>query len=295
MALIDKCPNCEEPKDGLRPFVANSRVSLSILAEAVLAELPEFPSDRNVYLPAHGRRLLAFSDSRGEAARLGPQLARQHTAQLIRAAVVNTLADRQPYDEATLEDLREELERCRNRLQNPSLTAAQRQNYEQRSKDIAQQLEAAQSGGAIPSWAKSLRGDPRIPEVFDLDYGEKHQAEYGSNDKDRRPWGQAEWQRNRTSVENKAEHFLAAEFAGLSTRTISAEKLGMAEVTYPGLESLDAPSSLLGYLSDDASRTQVAHVWTPLLEGLCDTLASTVGLHSAAGRTTSPSKPAEPL
>ena len=272
MALIDKCPNCGEPKDGLRPFVANSRVSLSILAEALLAELPEFPSERSVYLPAHGRRLLAFSDSRGEAARLGPQLARQHTGQLIRAAVVNTLSQREPYDEATLDDLREDLARDRTRLQNPSLTAAQRQNYEQRVRDLQQQLEAAQSGGAIPRWAESLKGDARIPEAFDLDYGEKHQAEYGSNDKDRRPWGQAEWQRNRTFVEKNALNFLATEFAGLSTRTISAEKLGMAEVTYPGLESLEAPSSLLGYLPDDSSRSQVADVWTPLLESLCDTL-----------------------
>ena len=46
----------------------------------------------------------------------------------------------------------------------------------------------------------------------------------------------------------------------------------MAEVTYPGLESLEAPSSLLGYLPDDSSRSQVADVWTPLLESLCDTL-----------------------
>ena len=43
-----------------------------------------YPSAANVYLPAQGRRLLAFSDSRQEAARLGPRLTAQHDEQIIR-------------------------------------------------------------------------------------------------------------------------------------------------------------------------------------------------------------------
>ena len=57
--------------------------------------------------------------------------------------------------------------------------------------------------------------------------------------------GGREWERNREAVQTKAIQFLAEEFASLRTRTISAEKLGMAEVTYPGLASLGLPPGLL--------------------------------------------------
>jgi hypothetical protein len=47
---------------------------IAVLTETVLTQVPPLPVDYNQWLPAKGRRLLAFSDSRGAAARLGPKL-----------------------------------------------------------------------------------------------------------------------------------------------------------------------------------------------------------------------------
>jgi DEAD/DEAH box helicase domain-containing protein len=272
MALVDSCANCGEPLEGQRPYVASSQLTLSILAEAVLAELPEYPSERKAYLPARGRRLLAFSDSRSEAARLGPQLARQHTGQLIRAAIANTLAASPPYDEATLADLAEDRERIESKLSRSDLTAAQRQRLERELSDVIEQLQAAEAGGDIPSWSESLRRDRRIPEMFDPESGQNHQASYGTDDKRWRPWAQADWLRNREIVQKSTLRFLALEFAGLSTRTISAEKLGLAEVTYPGLSRFEPPAPFVGMMPDGQSAERLRGVWSTLLEALCDTL-----------------------
>ena len=85
VAVVPRCPNCRTTSRRFDPFAKTSSLPLSILAEAVVAGMPVYPSPANVYLPAQGRRLLAFSDSRQEAARLGPRLTAQHDEQVIRA------------------------------------------------------------------------------------------------------------------------------------------------------------------------------------------------------------------
>ena len=67
-----ECPNCHNTD--IASFYSGTPLTLSILAETLLSELPEFPAreGNGNWLPARGRRLLAFSDSRREAARLGP-------------------------------------------------------------------------------------------------------------------------------------------------------------------------------------------------------------------------------
>ena len=59
--------------------------------------MPPVPREERSWLPARGRRLLVFSDSRREAARLGPTLTRQHEIQLGRALIIELLREwRQP-------------------------------------------------------------------------------------------------------------------------------------------------------------------------------------------------------
>jgi hypothetical protein len=90
--LLGACPRCgEEEGPPWKAFAPAAPLTLAILAESILAELPEYPSSNKSCLPARGRRILAFSDSRQEAARLGPRLTRQHEMQLVRAALVRCL------------------------------------------------------------------------------------------------------------------------------------------------------------------------------------------------------------
>ncbi len=55
------------------------------------------------------------------------------------------------------------------------------------------------------------------------------------------------------------------------TGAVSTETLGLAEITYPGLESVRVPDMFLGRL-DGSLRSAVETQWTGLLHALCDTL-----------------------
>lgn len=273
MVRVPHCPNCREPGKELRPFESGSRIGLSIVAEALLSELPDYPdANRNAYLPGRGRRLLAFSDSRSEAARLGPQLTRQHATQLARAAIISTLAERPAYDIATADLLRGEEARHEENLTNPGLTEAQRAYFERKLGDARRERVEAEVGGTIDRWAEALALDERIEQLIDLDEGEQHRARPEVKNGDTRQWDQTDWDKNREAVRGRAFELLAREFATTSTRTTSAERLGLAELTYPGLEHLQPPPSLLGGLPTDAIRSEVKGIWPTLLAALCDTL-----------------------
>ena len=71
--------------------------------------MPVYPDESREWKPAKGRRLLCFSDSRREAARLGPLLSRQHEIQLIRAAIANTVRETQP---PTIDYINRQIGRC---------------------------------------------------------------------------------------------------------------------------------------------------------------------------------------
>ncbi len=74
--LLKVCPTCGGNRRPfqrvLREFSTGEEAATAVLAEAVIRALPEEDSKK----PAHGRRLLAFSDSRQRAAHFAPYLAR---------------------------------------------------------------------------------------------------------------------------------------------------------------------------------------------------------------------------
>ena len=99
------CPNCgtnwgvspddadEDDRDlNIQPLKGAERLALSVATETVLYGMPVYPDVSRDWKPGQGRRLLCFSDSRREAARLGPLLTSQHETWVIRSAMANTLA-----------------------------------------------------------------------------------------------------------------------------------------------------------------------------------------------------------
>jgi hypothetical protein len=74
--LLKVCPACGGQRGGfqsvLREFSTGEDAATAVLAEAAVRALPEEDDKR----PAHGRRLLVFSDSRQRAAHFAPYLAR---------------------------------------------------------------------------------------------------------------------------------------------------------------------------------------------------------------------------
>lgn len=263
LTVTQTCPGCGADRGDIGPFASRTPLALSIVAETVLTELPEYPSPAGAWLPARGRRLLAFSDSRAEAARLGPRLTRQHEAQLVRAAIAEVVQRNLVADEATLGSLREMLEMAEAQLALPGRTAGQRQLFETQRRGLQEQLRAASVGGSMDAWMQALAQRPVLAEILDPETAGGHEAAR---------WTQRSWEENRRRVEARALSFLAREFASPVRRATSAETVGLAEVTYPGIEGLEPLPDLVGTLPTTAVRDAVRDCWTDLLRSLCDTL-----------------------
>jgi DEAD/DEAH box helicase domain-containing protein len=246
VAGVERCPNCAAPSRDFTPFGTLSPLPLSILAEATLVEMPVYPSPSNVFLPARGR-LLAFSDSRQEAARLGPRLTRQHEEQLARAMLIDVLG--KGVSPKMLQLLKD---RARALSEQIAADSELGPELAPELEETRRKIQAAESGGAMSGWCARLAEHATIAELLDAESGESHQA-LQRTDKGVRPWGQPEWDANRTEVRKPTQDLLAGELAVLSIRAISAEKLGLAEVTYPGLDGWP-PSAAAGRVAQGRRR-----------------------------------------
>jgi DEAD/DEAH box helicase domain-containing protein len=238
--VIEKCPHCEAEADDWQPFAQSVALTLSILTETVLSELPEYPAPYNAWLPARGRRMLVFSDSRKEAARLGPRLTRQHEIQLVRAAIVKCLRDFPVVDEAVIEDDRDEIKRLESEQERGNLTTAQQQRRQRQLNERRQELKGALVGGTMKDWISMLGQVMLLQELIDMEAASKH--EMTSWLEDAEGW----WSDNAKRVRERLKSLLANEFARPARRENSLETLGLAEVTYPGLDVLEAPMSSWG-------------------------------------------------
>ena len=85
LCFVHHCPNCGADEDEFQPLGLTDGLALPVVAETLLSEMPVAPRGERLWLPAQGRRMLIFSHSRREAARLGPLLTRSHEIQLARA------------------------------------------------------------------------------------------------------------------------------------------------------------------------------------------------------------------
>lgn len=264
---VSECPRCGEGQQAFTSFAGQSPLILSILTETALSKMPHFPTPLNDFLPAQGRRLLVFSDSRQEAARLGPRLTRQHELQVIRAAILKQVVEEPLGGDETIAGIEEQIEVCKMQLANPDLPPGLRQALENNLQFWKSQAQSAAAGGSIDDWCKKLARQPLLSQLLDYETASRHQYE-----KDGERWGQGEWKKNHGQVKRHAKLYLAHEFARTYRGNNSLENLGLVEVTYPGIDKLTVPNKLLGILPHEKARDHLNQVWQDFLKSLCDTL-----------------------
>ena len=267
---VEACPACGESTEGFAPFASSDALCSAVVAETVLSELPKYPASHNAFLPARGRRLLAFSDSRREAARLGPRLQLQHEARLIRSAIYACLAKHTVQDEELITYLEERLAHLTQRRETVHSEAVLRQ-IEEESRSIRQKLQTAVAGGSAEEWAERLRNIPWLEELLDIESAQHHEVLRRSPGGKTRPWSQQDWESNAEQVRAKTLQLLAGELLVPNPRAMSLEMLGMAEITYPGIEQVRLPERILGRLRGEVG-TKLEECWSDLLRSLCDTL-----------------------
>ncbi len=259
-----ECPNCQAEISQIASFYSGAPLTLSVLAETLLADLPEFPAQAfgNDWLPAKGRRLLAFSDSRREAARLGPLLTSQHEQQLVRAAIVAALGDSGTDAVAAYE--RGRLESVEEQLRKPNLDSELRRHLERDRTELQTRLAQLEVGGAVSRLVDAISGNEILAQIIDRPASTDHIAG---------EWGQQKWEDNRREVNKRIREFLGRELASPIRRSVlTLESAGLVEVTYPGLDRLQAPAHFIGVLPTEDLRQTITEHWTDLLAALCDTM-----------------------
>ncbi len=261
-----ECPNCQADYSQIASFYSGTPLTLSILAETLLAEMTEFPAREggNDWLPARGRRLLAFSDSRREAARLGPLLTNQHEQQLVRAAIVGELEQGPIADEGALSRVRRRLAQVEKELQDPGLSFGERQSAERDRRQYEAERTQLAAGGSVEWWARIVSEHEALSQVLDRPHAIRHSAS---------KWSQLRWETNHQNIKKRTCELLGRELARPIRKSVNTlESLGLVEVTYPGLEQLKPSAQFLGALPTDVMRESVSRYWTDLLASLCDTL-----------------------
>jgi len=264
----DRCPNCG--KADWKPVVSSAALTLSIIAETTLAELPEYPSEKNLWLPARGRRLLAFSDNRTEAARLGVQLRWQHERQIFRSILAKAIAERPHLDDAVVRDIEDELRELKNKLDLNNLSDLQRIRIEERIKQLEKEIVQFETGIRIKNFKDLILSSDdllnRILEIIDYNSSKKHRAE---------EWSQQNWELNGKRIIEKLELQIGYEIAEPTRKFVTLEGLGLIKINYPGIEKIPIPEALLGSVipTDSARKTLEKH-WAQLLAVMCDDLRS---------------------
>lgn len=243
-------------------FGSRSRLQISLLAEAALMQMPEMPGDSNKWKPARGRRMLIFSDSRSEAARLGPAFTSQHEVQLFRAALMGIVADSSATDASDLEFLTEELEDYQNKLAQLPEGDRKAGFLQKKIKETEIQIRELREGYTFGNWPSIIETSPLLAEFFNRPFGEKHTANR---------WKQKAWERNQEEVSKDIGSRLETEFARRSLwPDISLETAGEFEVYYPHLSELELPETILGILPTEKARHTLATCYPDFAASVLD-------------------------
>ncbi|GMW00918.1 MAG: hypothetical protein AMXMBFR84_20550 [Candidatus Hydrogenedentota bacterium] len=266
------CPTCASPwksadetndqdewKQPCRGLFGGRRFALSVVAETVLHDLPSFPDVTRNWKPAHGRRLLCFSDSRASAARLGPVLTQQHEMQVVRAAMARCVSEL--VGTGSTEYLESEVKRLSGLLSG-ELSQGHKYELEQELSEKQKKLSNARIGTPFPQFAAIVANRTEIEQLMDRNQAEKHQSFN---------YGQADWNRNLTAIKSHAEALVAKELQRPLKRQVTLESVGLLEIVYPGTESLELPPVFEEKLPSLARMT-VSESWPAILALLLDTV-----------------------
>ncbi|MFA5264890.1 MAG: DEAD/DEAH box helicase, partial [Opitutaceae bacterium] len=263
--LVNECPATGLGLDrSIRFFGSQSGLQLALMAEAALMEMPPLAREDSRWKPARGRRLLIFSDSRTEAARLGPRFTKQHEIQVFRAAVADTLASGDVGGPEMLEFLEQQAALFRKQVQVARPGSAAHTQASRSLDDCEQRIRQTRSGGAIAEWEGMIARNPRILEILDLDFGLRHNAA---------DWNQNSWEKNRAEVAGGLRQLLAREFMRRTQwPDVSLETAGLVEIVYPGVEQLGLPDEIRSQIPADQLDQVLVANWPAILASLLDTV-----------------------
>ena len=270
LPCVNHCPICDSDAKDWEQIASAPNVALSIAAETALANGTPFPARGREFLPARGRRLLAFSDSRREAARLGFRLTQQHERQLFRAVVARHMAS-DTTDQKAVIGYESQIATFEAMLRKsdadgrPFLEMQIQETRHRREQHGPPTVDALAKRIALKEWG----------EFFEPEFAAKWSAEHAAHE-----WNGVSWETNEQEVQTLALQYFGREFAVLAPTRNGLETIGLSEIAYPGVrgESWAIPNDISAFLhvqchgaSSNALET-FGQAWSAFVSALLDTL-----------------------
>lgn len=242
-----------------RPLDGGRSLALSVIAETALHDLPPFPEDSRHWKPAGGRRLLAFSDSRAAAARLGPLLTQQHEMQVLRAAIARCIESLGSTELAKYyKKERTEKEQKLKQVTDLQVKTTLKREIE----ELKKKEQEARSGTPFDNFCTLVAEREELQQLLDRESAEQHTAER---------YQQSDWKRNFEEIHRHIQGLIGCEMRGPNKQRTAIESIGLIDVVYPGLSEARIPPTFEEKLPKQI-REQLSNIWSDVLALLLDSV-----------------------
>jgi len=221
------CPVCSN--DEFYDLSVNDQFLIPLVAETMVTNMPEIDKEINIFLPAKGRRLLTFSDSRSEAARLGPLLTTQHETQLFRRVIMETIQNIASINQNSelKEYYQNEIKENESKLLNTDNLIV-KQKLNEKINEAKVELLKMNSGISIVDLIKNIKKHPLIGEFFNRERMKDQVPEERE---------QLSYNKNLEAIKKEIYSRVVEALITPNIKDINLESLGLVKFTYPGIES----------------------------------------------------------
>lgn len=235
-----ECPKCQG--EDFYHLALSDQFLIPLVAETMVVNMPEMDSESNIFLPARGKRLLTFSDSRSQAARLGPVLTTQHETQLFRKVIMQALLKnaKNAFDEDLKAYYETEIEQNEARLnltQNPTIRARLMEQINDAKVELSKMIE----GLSVSQLIQDMQTNPILGEFFNRE----------------RMQDQLPEERNQLSYQKNAEAMIGSLYSRVvnalispNPKDINLESIGLISYAFPNLQTIELSSQFELHFSE---------------------------------------------
>ena len=195
------------------------------------------------------------------------QLTSQHETQVVRSTIAKMMQSEPLNTESRLRLISRAIKQSEDNLLEPDLDRDERNYLQGELARHRGQLASITSGGSIWDWSKRLGERAEMNQLLHRETSSEHESNQQN------PWKQLKWEDNGKSIKSAANTYIAKEFGTSAVPGSAAlEALGLAEVTYPGIDKIEQHNGFIGILPTEGMRESISESWSGLLAALCDTL-----------------------
>ena len=233
----DNCPICSNNE--FYDLGISDQFTLPLVAESILVNMPEIDKESNRFLPARGKRLLTFSDSRSSAARLGTLLTKQHEVQLFRKILVQILQENstKSSDNELVEFYKNEILENTEKLENTDNSII-RKKLQQNINETKIELSKINSGLSISELINEVKDNPLLGELF---------CRERMKDQEPKEREQLSYDKNREAISEIIYPKIVEALITPNVKGVNLESLGLVSLVMPNIDTIELSSKFTLY------------------------------------------------